>query len=132
MSSEDYADELEEQLLNREPVLSDQEDDETEEETEDGAAAEPGGKAPSQWGGSDVSSGEIEWLYASRRIPTEVLCRRPGKELTPQPEPGEVVVFMSHFERGFGLPTSEFLRQFLRYYSQIGRASCRERVCLYV
>ena len=59
MSSADFADDLEEQLLDRDSALSDQEDDEAV-ETEDDAAAEPRGKAPSQWGGSDVSSDEIE------------------------------------------------------------------------
>ena len=77
-------------------------------EVEDDAATDPGGKAPSQWGGSDVSSSEIEWLYASHRIPTDVSCRLSAGEIIPQPEPGEAVVFMSHFERGFGLPTSKF------------------------
>ncbi|KAM0853424.1 hypothetical protein ACQ4PT_051078 [Festuca glaucescens] len=53
------------------------------------------------WKGSDVSQAEIDWLYRSRRIPEEVFCRIPGKEREPTPEPGEVVVFTAHFERGF-------------------------------
>ena len=116
MSSADFAQDLEEQLLERDPALSDHEEDDAV-EVEDDAPADPGGKVPSQWGGSDVSSSEIEWLYASRRIPTEVSCRLSDGETIPQPEPGEVVVFMSHFERGFRLPTSEFFRDFLNYYS---------------
>ncbi|KAM0895906.1 hypothetical protein ACQ4PT_023558 [Festuca glaucescens] len=68
------------------------------------------------WKGSDVSQAEIDWLYRSRRIPEEVFCRIPGKECEPTPEPSEVVVFTAHFERGFGLPASDFFRRFLDFY----------------
>ncbi|KAM0852058.1 hypothetical protein ACQ4PT_052018 [Festuca glaucescens] len=68
------------------------------------------------WKGSDVNQAEIEWLYRSRRIPKEVFCWIPGKELEPAPEPGEIVVFAAHFERGFGLPASDFFRRFLDFY----------------
>jgi hypothetical protein len=34
----------------------------------------------------------------------------------PAPESGEHVVFISHFERGFGLPVSDFFRDFLDTY----------------
>jgi hypothetical protein len=39
-----------------------------------------------------------------------------GKEIEPAPEPGESVVFAAHFERGFGLPASDFFRRFLDFY----------------
>ncbi|KAK1608131.1 hypothetical protein QYE76_031804 [Lolium multiflorum] len=68
------------------------------------------------WIGSDVTQHEIDWLYRSRRIPEGVSCRIPGNELEPVLEPGEFVVFLAHFERGFGLPTSDFFRQFLDFY----------------
>ncbi|KAM0848037.1 hypothetical protein ACQ4PT_054640 [Festuca glaucescens] len=68
------------------------------------------------WKGSDVNQAEIDWLYRSRRIQEEVFCRIPGKELEPAPEPGEIVVFAAHFERGFGLPASDFFRRFLDFY----------------
>ncbi|KAM0888481.1 hypothetical protein ACQ4PT_028309 [Festuca glaucescens] len=68
------------------------------------------------WKGSDVNQAEIDWLYRSRRIPEEVFCRIPGKELEPTPEPGEIVVFAAHFERGFGLRASDFFRRFLDFY----------------
>ena len=42
--------------------------------------------------------------------------RVPGDEVAPEPQPGECVVFTSHFARGFGLPVSTFLRAFLDYY----------------
>jgi hypothetical protein len=34
----------------------------------------------------------------------------------PAPEFGERVIFTSHFERGFGLPASDFFRDFLDTY----------------
>ncbi|KAM0901262.1 hypothetical protein ACQ4PT_020094 [Festuca glaucescens] len=68
------------------------------------------------WKGSDVSQAEIDWLYRSRRIPEEVSCRIPGNEREPVPNPDEVVVFTAHFERGFGLPASDFFWRFLDFY----------------
>ncbi|KAK1613042.1 hypothetical protein QYE76_036715 [Lolium multiflorum] len=68
------------------------------------------------WKGSDVKEPEIDWLYRSRRIPAEVACRLPRGEVEPAPEAGEYVVFSAHFERGFGLPASNFFREFLDFY----------------
>ena len=39
-----------------------------------------------------------------------------GKDLEPVTEPGERVVFLAHFERGFGLPASDFFRSFLDFF----------------
>ena len=36
----------------------------------------------------------------------------PGAELAPDVRPGEFVVFVAHFERGFGLPVSDFMKKF--------------------
>ena len=41
---------------------------------------------------------------------------RPGREITPEPQAGERVVFVAHFERGFGLPVSTFLCEFLDFH----------------
>ncbi|KAK1646402.1 hypothetical protein QYE76_064207 [Lolium multiflorum] len=68
------------------------------------------------WMGSSVSEYEIDWLYRSRRIPEGVSCRIPGDEIEPVPNPGERVVFLAHFKRGFGLPVSSFFRSFLDFY----------------
>ena len=68
------------------------------------------------WRGSDVTQHEIDWLYRSRRIPEGVSCRLPRDEIEPVLQPGEYVVFLAHFERGFGLPASDFFRQFLDFY----------------
>ncbi|KAM0901505.1 hypothetical protein ACQ4PT_019952 [Festuca glaucescens] len=69
-----------------------------------------------RWRGSDVTEAEIEWLYRSRRIPEGVTCRIPKGELEPVVRPGERVVFTAHFERGFGLPASDFFWRFLNFY----------------
>ena len=71
---------------------------------------------PGSWEGSEVSSLDIKWLRKSRRVSPEVICRRPGDELSPTPQPGERVVFIAHFERGFALPISNFFRSFLDFY----------------
>ncbi|KAK1643844.1 hypothetical protein QYE76_061649 [Lolium multiflorum] len=76
----------------------------------------PAGITRGAWMGSNVSQYEIDWLYRSRRIPESVICRLPGSEIEPVLNPGEHVVFLAHFERGFGLPASEFFRQFLDFY----------------
>ena len=48
--------------------------------------------------------------------PPEVESRLPEGEVAPEPQPGEYVVFLAHFERGFGLPASPFFCDFLDTY----------------
>ena len=74
------------------------------------------GSTRAAWEGSDVSRSEIDWLIRTRRIPAGVECRLPGPETTPDLREGEYVVFIAHFERGFGLPTSAFFRAFLNKF----------------
>ncbi|KAK1667606.1 hypothetical protein QYE76_055765 [Lolium multiflorum] len=88
---------------------------------EAGSSSQASGQDLSQitrgaWRGSDVTQHEIDWLYRSRRIPEGVSCWLPGDEIEPAPKPGEYVVFLAHFERGFGLPASDFFRRFLDFY----------------
>jgi hypothetical protein len=45
-----------------------------------------------------------------------VELRLPGDEIVPEPRAGEVVIFESHFERGFGLPASPFMRSFFEFF----------------
>ena len=71
------------------------------------------GSTRAAWEGSDVGQGDIDWLIRSRRIPDGVACRVPGTEIQPDPKEGEYVVFVAHFERGYGLPSSAFFRNFL-------------------
>ena len=85
------------------------------EETAEGSEETGGGEGNTRatWEGSDVTNEHINWLYKSRRIPAEVICRLPGNEIEPRPASGERVVFIAHFQRGLGLPASPFLRAFL-------------------
>ena len=55
-------------------------------------------------------------LRRSRKIPANINFRIPRDEVSPAPEDGERVVFLAHFERGFGLPVSTFFRSFLDFY----------------
>jgi hypothetical protein len=70
----------------------------------------------SGWEGSEVTPADISWVTSTRRVPEGVACRLPVGEATPAPEPDERVVFITHFERGFGLPASDFFRDFLDVY----------------
>ncbi|KAM0859894.1 hypothetical protein ACQ4PT_046893 [Festuca glaucescens] len=70
-----------------------------------------------RWEGSNVTPAEVDWMYKSRHILAGVECRLPADEIEPKPKPGEFVVFTAHFMRGLGLPTSDFLRNFLNRYA---------------
>jgi hypothetical protein len=70
----------------------------------------------SGWEGSEVTPADISWITTTRRVPEGVACRLPAGEIVPAPGPGERVVFIAHFERGFVLPTSDFFRDFLDTY----------------
>jgi hypothetical protein len=71
----------------------------------------------SGWEGSKVTLADISWITTTRRVPAGVACRLPAGKTVPTPEPTERVVFISHFERGFALPVSDFFRDFLENYS---------------
>jgi hypothetical protein len=62
----------------------------------------------SGWEGSEVTPADISWITTTRRVPAGVACRLPAGETMLAPEPTERVVFISHFERGFALPVSDF------------------------
>jgi hypothetical protein len=65
-----------------------------------------------------VKQKRIELLRQGRVLPPADLvgCRPAGGERVPAPEPGEAVVFYDHFPRGFALPASNFLRQFMDHF----------------
>jgi hypothetical protein len=65
-----------------------------------------------------VKEKQIELLRQGRVLPPVDLmgCRPTGSERVPAPEPAETVVFYDHFPRGFVLPASSFLRQFLDHF----------------
>ena len=70
------------------------------------------------WMGSNITSEDITQLRATRRLPqeTDVGVRLPRGEQRPRPQGQECVVFLTHFERGFGLPASTFFRAFLEFF----------------
>jgi hypothetical protein len=87
-----------------------------------GAASDEDG-APSHlpkgsWEGSWVKERRIELLRQGRVLPPADLvgCRPACSERVPAPQPGETVVFYDHFPRGFALPASNFLRQFMNHF----------------
>jgi hypothetical protein len=43
-------------------------------------------------------------------------CHPASGKRVPAPQPGETVVFYNHFPRGFALPASNFLRQFMDHF----------------
>ena len=74
------------------------------------------GRERGGWAGSIVREEDLAWLRASRRIPAGVACRLAAGEISPSPREGEYVVSLSHFQRGFGLPTSNFFFDFISTY----------------
>jgi hypothetical protein len=65
-----------------------------------------------------VKEKRIELLRQGRVLPPAdlVACRPTCGERVPAPEPGETVVFYDHFPRGFALPASNFLQQFMDHF----------------
>jgi hypothetical protein len=65
-----------------------------------------------------VKERQIELLRQGRVLsPADLVgCRTACGERVPAPQPGETVVFYEHFPRGFALPTSNFLRQFMDHF----------------
>ena len=94
----------------------DMEDEEGVESMEIEVAEEEEAQERGSWEGSDVTAEEIEWLQKSGRIPPGVQARLPLGEIEPCPQEGEHVVFSAHFERGFGLPVSDFFKSFLHTF----------------
>ena len=70
------------------------------------------------WLGSDVDEGHIGVLRHHRLLPpaSQVSVRLPSSETAPAPAAGEVVVFVEHFYRGFGLPASSFFAEWLQFF----------------
>src|SRR4051812_845423 len=80
------------------------------------ATADDKASSRGRWKGSTVNTGEIQTLIQARKMPEGILWREPGREVVPTPLHGERVFFISHFERGFGLPASTFFRDFLNFH----------------
>ncbi|KAE8789473.1 hypothetical protein D1007_36364 [Hordeum vulgare] len=70
------------------------------------------------WLGSEVCEGHITVLRHHRLLPptSQVLVRIPDTETAPTPAAGEIVVFIKHFYKGFGLPASPFFIEWLHFF----------------
>ena len=71
------------------------------------------------WMGSGLDDQDIRKLRRGRFLgrTDDVGARAPdSKEISPKPKKGEFVVFLTHLERGLGLPASPFFQEFLRFY----------------
>jgi hypothetical protein len=70
------------------------------------------------WEMSTVTEEQIQSL-ADRgllRPKAQVDCRPEAGEEFPTEGTGEIVIFLAHIERGFGVPASDFLRRLLHFY----------------
>ncbi|KAK1653000.1 hypothetical protein QYE76_070805 [Lolium multiflorum] len=71
------------------------------------------------WGKSKVTRESLLPYVAAGIIP-EFKQERwrvpPANEVEPLPRPGEFVLFLSFLDRGFALPSSDFIRQLLAFY----------------
>ena len=80
------------------------------------------------------TSALIELFKEKYHIPQEVVvrhCTTKGVEF--DRKVGEVVIPMIAFiEGGMTIPMGRIIRDYLHAHRQIGRASCRERVCMLV
>jgi hypothetical protein len=70
------------------------------------------------WEGSWVKEKQIELLRQGRVLPSADLvgCYPADSKQVPDPQPRETVVFYNHFPKGFTLPASNFLRQFMDHF----------------
>ena len=70
-----------------------------------------------RWMPSSVTEEDVLKLREAKFSTTEIWHRFPAqRQAIPNPQPGESVVFMSHFLRGLGFPMDPFVRGLLFYY----------------
>ena len=80
--------------------------------------AEPTGPR-AMWSGSTITQEQIAELWARGALPSPDLVSfriPPAGEVVPAPTADERVVFHAHLTRGFGLPASNFMRDFLHHF----------------
>ena len=76
-----------------------------------------GSNLQGRWMPSSVTEEDIKKLREARYLTAEISYRLPTKgQVIPTPEPGESVVFVSHFLRGLGLSLDPFVRGLMFYY----------------
>ncbi|KAE8805736.1 hypothetical protein D1007_18078 [Hordeum vulgare] len=70
------------------------------------------------WLGSNVDEGLIDVLRHHRLLPpaSQVSVCLPGSETSLAPVAGDVVVFVEHFYRNFGLPARSFFVEWLQFF----------------
>src|SRR3954466_2942612 len=70
-----------------------------------------------QWMPSSVTEEDVSRLREARYLTSEIPHRLPIQgQAIPSPQPGESVVFISHFLRGLGFPMDPFIRGLMFYY----------------
>src|SRR3954469_3428434 len=70
-----------------------------------------------QWMPSSVTEEDVSRLREARYLTSEIPHRLPVQgQVIPSPQPGESVVFISHFLRGLGFPMDPFVRGLMFYY----------------
>ena len=69
------------------------------------------------WAPSSVTEEDVRKLRDARYLTGEISHRLPAQgQAIPTPQPGESVVFTSHFLRGLGSPIDPFVRGLMFYY----------------
>ena len=70
-----------------------------------------------RWMPSSVIEEDIKMLRETRYLTFKISYRLTARgQVIPTPEPGESVVFISHFLRGLGLALDPFVRGLMFYY----------------
>ena len=70
-----------------------------------------------RWMPSSVTEEDVRKLRDARYLTGEISHRLPAQgQGIPTPQPGESVVFTSHFLRGLGFPIDPFVRGLMFYY----------------
>ena len=70
-----------------------------------------------QWMPSSVTEEDVLKLREAKFLTGEISHRLPAQgQVVPSPQPGESVVFVSHFLRGLGFLTDPFMRRLMFYY----------------
>ena len=70
-----------------------------------------------RWMPSSITEEDVRKLRDARYLTGEISHRLPTQgQAVPAPQPGESVVFASHFLRGLGFPTDPFVRGLMFYY----------------
>ena len=70
-----------------------------------------------RWMPSSITEEDVRKLRDARYLTGEISHRLPAQgQAIPAPQPGESVVFASHFLRGLGFPIDPFVRGLMFYY----------------